>query len=225
MTHHADTEADAVLIKRLLREAMGGWELDLSERQLDQLSTHFALLVQWNRKINLTSLRRPEEIATRHFGESLWLAKVLGRSEETAEGLLIDVGSGAGFPGLPLKTVWPSLPTILLEPNQKKAAFLKEVARRCGIEGVEIRTDRLEEAVRGDCAGRASLVTIRAVAATKDFVRDLRKLLRRDGQLALFIGATDADDLAKAPGFQWLPPVPIPHSERRVILIGRNARI
>jgi 16S rRNA (guanine527-N7)-methyltransferase len=213
--------ADADTIRRLLRDVASGLALALNQRQLEQLTTHFALLLEWNRKINLTSLRQPEEIAARHFGESLFLTRLLPLSEPVAAGLLVDVGSGAGFPGLPLKSAWPWLPAILLEPNQKKAVFLKEVVRSCKMEGVEVRAERLKEALDHDCAGRASLVTVRAVAASPDFVGDIRRLLQRDGEIALFLGAKDAQQLAKVPGFRWRDPVAIPQSERRVILIGQ----
>lgn len=206
--------------RELLRTVALGLGLDLSERQIEQLAAHFALLVQWNRKVNLTALRHPEQIARRHFEESLFLAKVL----PPASGLLIDVGSGAGFPGLPLKVAWPSMPAVLLEPNRKKAAFLKEVARSCGLEDVEVRTERLSEAARGELAACASLVTMRAVAATADVLGGLLRLLRSDGRIALFVGEKDATKLATTAGLQWDQPVAIPRSERRVVLVGRAGR-
>ena len=248
---------DNIALQSLLRDVLSDLRLDLNDRQIGQLAVHFSLLLHWNRKINLTSLRRPEEIAKRHFGESLFLATLLSSScvldlaspppeallslprDEPirSNGLLVDVGSGAGFPGLPLKIAWPSLRAVLLEPNNKKQAFLKEVVRRCGIEGVEIRAERLEEAARGDLrgphvpacrdrvgwnlVGRASLVTVRAVAIAQDMVDDLKKLLTPGGQLALFLGAKDASALTKTPDLYWDSLISIPHSERRVILIGR----
>ncbi len=207
------------LYEKLLREVALGLELDLSDRQIDQLTTHFALLVRWNQRMNLTALRRHEQIATRHFEESLFLTKLFPQ----ATGLIVDVGSGAGFPGLPLKVAHSAMPIVLLEPNKKKAAFLKEVVRSCALEGAEVRTERLSETARGELAGRASLVTMRAVAATADVLDDLGRLLQNDGQIALFVGENDALKLAKAPGFHWKEPVTIPHSERRVILTGRLA--
>ncbi|MBI3896181.1 MAG: 16S rRNA (guanine(527)-N(7))-methyltransferase RsmG [Acidobacteria bacterium] len=227
-------------ITKLLRAAASELKLSLTQRQLEQLATHFALLLRWNPKINLTSLRRPEEIATRHFEESLFLLKVI----PCTPGLLVDVGSGAGFPGLPLKIACPSLSTVLLESNHKKAAFLKEVVRSCKLEGVEVRTERLEDAVgaalslppeesgsgsalseglHGDLTARASLVTLRAVKTSRELLSNLAKLLAPHGQLALFLGTNDATSIAATPGFQWSAPSPIPHSDRRVILLGRHA--
>ena len=201
----------------LVEKVVSGLGLPLSERQIEQLATHFALLVHWNRKINLTSIRRPEDIAVRHFEESLFLVKLL-RPEA---GLLVDIGSGAGFPGLPIKIACPAVTAVLLEPTIKKIAFLREVIRQCGLEGIEARAERLEQAARGDLAGRASLVTLRAVALTPELLADLKKLLAPDGRLALFLGAKDALALTASPEMQWDSPAPIPHSERRVILIGR----
>ena len=214
--------------KALIENVVSGLGLRLSERQIEQLVTHFSLLIRWNQKINLTSVRRPEQIAVRHFEESLFLTKVV----TLESGLLVDVGSGAGFPGLPVKIACPTISAVLLEPNKKKTAFLKEVIRHCALEGIEVRSERLEEAAQGALAGRASLVTLRAVALTADLLVDLKKLLAPGGRLALFLGEMDALALRKAHGtenvpwlpasseMQWEPPAPIPHSERRVILIG-----
>ena len=197
---------------------ISGLGLRLSERQIERLTTHFALLVHWNRKINLTAVRRPEQIAVRHFEESLFLTKVV----KVETGLLMDVGSGAGFPGLPVKIACSAISAVLLEPSKKKTAFLKEVIRHCGLEGIAVRSERLEEAAQGPLAGRASLVTLRAVALTADLLVDLKKLLAPDGRLALFLGEKDALVLTASGEMQWEPPAPIPHSERRVILVGRR---
>lgn len=204
--------------RRWVEGVVAGLGLRLSERQIEQLATHFSLLVHWNRKINLTAVRRPEEIAVRHFEESLFLTKVV----KVETGLLMDVGSGAGFPGLPVKIACPAISAVLLEPNRKKTAFLKEVIRQCGLERIEVRSERLEEAARGPLAEQASLVTLRAVALTGDLLVDLKKLLAPDGRLALFLGEKDALALTAGSEMQWEPPVPIPRSARRVIAVGRR---
>lgn len=207
--------------RELIERVLSDLGLRLSERQTAHLAAHFSLLVHWNRRINLTSVRRPEDIAVRHFGESLFLVKLL--RPET--GLLVDVGSGAGFPGLPVKIACPAMTAVLLEPTTKKAAFLKEVIRQCKLEGIEVRAQRLEEVITGDpgnLAGRAALVTLRAIALTRDLLSDLRKLLAPDGRLALFLGERDALALKSSSDMDWAPPAPLPHSEHRVILVGRR---
>jgi len=235
LPEHSSTE-----YRKLIERVLSDLGLHLSEPQAAQLATYFSLLVHWNRRINLTSVRRPEDIAVRHFGESLFLVKLLeqvgtGLPAWTDSGLLVDVGSGAGFPGLPIKIACPAMTAVLLEPTTKKTAFLKEVIRQCKLDGIEARAERLEETVHhglGDLAGRATLVTLRAVAITPDLLAGLKTLLAPDGRLALFLGERDALALAQSPksaagsahsnDLHWEPPAPIPHSERRVILIGRR---
>src|SRR6266581_1446024 len=114
----------AELLEPYLRRADGGREV-LAQVQLQQLSDFLDLLLRWNAKTNLTSVREPEAIVTRHFGESLFLARHVSREERT----VIDVGSGAGFPGIPLKIYSPHLAVTLTESQNKKAAFLNEVIR------------------------------------------------------------------------------------------------
>ena len=203
-------------LRPLLEQAASELGLSLSSEQLRQLTTHFSLLLKWNQKINLTSIRKPEEIATRHFEESLFLTKLLPQPN----GLLMDVGSGAGFPGLPLKIVWPGVETVLLEPNHKKATFLKEAIRSCGLGGIEVRAERLEDSPATQLAGRTALATMRAVAPTAAVLTNLSRLLASGGRLALFVGEAALTALAARPGFAWQRPEPIPHSVRRVILTG-----
>lgn len=214
--------ADLNLAKPLLRKVASELALTLTNEQIQQLAIHFSLLLQWSRKVNLTSLCDPAEIARRHFGESLYLAKILP-APSSQQSLMIDVGSGAGFPGLPLKVAWSETAAVLLEPNRKKAAFLKEVIRRAELKQAEVRTERLEEASRGELRQKASLVTMRAVAGSEELLENMRNLLRVGGQIALFLGAQDAANLAQGPGFMWDSPILIPGSQRRVILLGHLA--
>jgi 16S rRNA (guanine527-N7)-methyltransferase len=121
---------------------------------LSQLSTYLDLLLKWNARTNLTAIREPEEIVRRHFGESLFAAAHL-----PAAASLLDIGSGAGFPGLPIQLAIPSLAVTLAESQNKKASFLREAVRVLGL-STEIWADRVEKmaAVR-----RFDVVTLRAV--------------------------------------------------------------
>ena len=100
----------------------------ISGEKLSQVAAYLDLLRKWNAKINLTAIRGPEEIVTRHFGESFFAARHL-LSSELSPSSAIDIGSGAGFPGLPMKIWSPSIELTLIESNSRKTTFLREVAR------------------------------------------------------------------------------------------------
>jgi len=200
-------------LTKLLAPFLG--EAELSEAQLQQVSTHLALLVKWNAITNLTAISDPEEIITRHFGESLLAAKLLfapGSNES-----VIDIGSGAGFPGLPLKIWSPALELTLIESNQKKAVFLKEVARALHLTGTNVLTDRAEQLKL-----QANVVTLRAVERFEAILPAARRLMATRGRIALLIGNSQA---AKAKSLladvHWEPAAPMPSSDSRSLLVGR----
>ena len=122
----------------------------LTTNDLLNISTYIDLLIRWNARINLTAIRTEEEIVTRHFGESLFAARHLfprvARAPSPASvsktkvhaPRLIDVGSGAGFPGLPIKIWAPEIDLTLIESNQKKATFLREVTRQLTLMDINV---------------------------------------------------------------------------------------
>lgn len=197
------------------REILLPFGLELSARQIEQILAYLELLLRWNRRINLTAVRAPEDCLTRHFGESLFLARCAA-----LEGRLLDVGSGAGFPGLALKIVFPELAATLLEPVAKKRAFLKEAARACGFSSIEVRPERFQEYAPG--AGRSfDTVTMRAVGQASEAVRRLAPCLKPGGRLCLWLGRSQLASIAHHQGLlKWQDPISIPISRERVILIG-----
>ncbi len=188
---------------------------DLSARQLDQISLHLDLLLRWNAKMNLTAVRDPEQIVTRHFGESFFLA----REVASGEGEAFDIGSGAGFPGIPLQILRPSLKVTLVEAQHRKATFLREVIRAVAI-NAEVRAMRAEELAQ-TAAGTASLVTLRAVEKFEAILPIAASLMKPEGTLAILIGSEQA---ATARGlltnWQFAPLLPIPGSHSRVLMRG-----
>ena len=182
-------------------------------QQLAQFRTHFDLLVRWNSRMNLTAIREPEEILRRHFVESAFLTRVL----KLGPGTLVDVGSGAGFPGLPAKVLSPETKVILLEPVQKKVAFLKEVARSLGLPGIEVLAARAEEAqVQGHW------VVIRAVKVSPILLSVLARMIVSRGTLAIFTVERDAQETMrrKLGNFHWVMH-PVPSVGKLVILVGQ----
>src|SRR5271167_2245380 len=109
----------------------------LSPELSAQLESYLDLLLRWNARINLTAVRDPEQVVTRHFGESLFAARVLF-AESPKSATLADVGSGAGLPGIPIKLFAPGIALTLIESHQKKATFLREVIRTLELEHAEV---------------------------------------------------------------------------------------
>ncbi len=199
-----------------IRRLLGPFELELTSAQVGQVLTYLDLLLHWNAKINLTAIRTPEGCVTRHFGESLYLARWT-----SLQGNLLDVGSGAGFPGLVLGIIFPPLTTTLLEPVAKKRAFLKEVARACGIAPVEVRADRLEDYVRLNPAARFDTVTARAVGQFESLVPLAARLLKPGGKLCLWVSRAQGEELSQLQEeVTWGAPIRVPLARQREIWIG-----
>lgn len=117
----------------------------LSPRQLEQFSVYYRELVDWNRRINLTRITSYEEVQTKHFLDSLTVTLALKVPAKSNRLHVLDVGSGAGFPGIPLKILMPDISLVLLESIGKKAVFLCHLKDKLGLDDVEIVTGRAEE--------------------------------------------------------------------------------
>jgi 16S rRNA (guanine527-N7)-methyltransferase len=209
----------------------------LAAPTLEQISTYIDLLLRWNVRINLTAIRTQEQIVTRHFGESFFLARHLfeapqsSRPSHTERGQaesrtitpahpprVLDIGSGAGFPALPLKLWAPDIHLTLVESNHKKAAFLNEVSRALTLTNVNVISDRAETlAVR--LGPRADIVTLRAVERFEAILPEAVALLAPKATLALLIGAAQLPHLSTMQ-LKWHSPIPVPQSHSRVLSIG-----
>ncbi len=190
----------------------------LSDAQLAQISTYVDLLVRWNARINLTAVRDTDEIVTRHFGESLFAAARLFPVPPLPGASLLDIGSGAGFPGLPIKIYAPALRVTLLESQNKKTTFLREVIRALTLTDVNVHAGRAE-----DFSAAADVVTLRAVERFERALPLAARLVAPRGRLALLIGAAQQSRaFGLLPQFSWTPAAPIPRSAARTLLVGSN---
>lgn len=181
--------------------------VELAPEQTARLMVYLDLLMRWNAKINLTAIRTPEECVTRHFGESLLLSRYY-----QLEGKALDIGSGAGFPALALKLVFPGLEVCLLEPVAKKRAFLKEVARACEFTGVDVRQERVENL--GDGLKYDS-ITMRAVGV--DLIEASLLHLKPTGKTFLWLSKAQVSELSDI-GLCFDESIEIPGSRERIIL-------
>ena len=137
--------------------------IELTSQQVNQFERYYRELVDWNKRMNLTRITDYEEVQTKHFLDSLTLVKVLKQPDSDFK--LIDVGSGAGIPGIPLKILFPQIRLVLLDSAAKKAKFLYHVIQELGLAGVEIVVGRAEEvAHREEYRDRFPLVVSRGVA-------------------------------------------------------------
>lgn len=211
---------DAARIAELLAPFLG--DSHLSDHQLGQVSAYLDRLLRWNARMNLTAIRDPEQIITRHFGESFFAAaQILGREEQTGK-RVVDIGSGAGFPGLPLKIFTPSLHMRLIESQHRKAIFLREVTRDLQLADCDVMEQRAELLAQAE-PGTADLVTLRAVEHFEDVLPVAARLASIKGRLGLLVGREQTGTAARAlPNFEWNAEVPVPLSVSRIILIGRN---
>jgi len=144
----------ATLSSQAISSLLAPYYPEPSQTLVDQLSTYLDLLMKWNARTNLSAIRSPEEIVRRHFGESLFAARHLPSCKT-----LLDLGSGAGFPGLPIALASPNVAVTLAESQNKKASFLREAVRTLGIRA-EVWGDRVENLA---AARLFDVVTLRAV--------------------------------------------------------------
>jgi len=186
---------------------------ELAADRIDYLYVYLNLLLKWNRVVNLTAIRQPEEIVRRHFGESLFAARQL-LAPDAAE-TVMDLGSGAGFPGMVLKIFAPAIELTLVEANGKKATFLRELARSLQFTDVRVVQERAER-----LSEKASLVTFRAVEKFEIILLTAVSLISPGGRLGALIGAGQLAAATSSLQGQWSS-VAIPESDARLLAIFR----
>jgi len=184
-----------------LRQQLPILQIELSDEQILQLEKHFDLLNRWNRVMSLTSVTDPNEIVQRHYCESLLLGAHLPQNSVD----IVDIGSGAGFPGIPLAILRPDCEVALVESNQKKAVFLREAAR--ALPNVRVLAKRAE-----DVADEFDWAVSRAVS-----YRQIEGLLHRIARnIAVLAGESCPDHY-----FTWNK-VKLPWGAHRFLWLGRS---
>lgn len=200
-----------------IRRALLEFRIESNDKQIQQIQRYIALLLKWNDAMNLTAIRDPLEILYRHFCESMFGAGIL----PVGVGRLADVGSGGGFPGLPLKIVRPELDVCLIESNVKKATFLAETIRELDVPGARVLVSRFEEL--GEEIAPLDAVCSRALGEFAQFLAWAASERIDARTVVLWIGGRDLDEVRANKNWDWNEPVAIPQSLRRYILIGTRS--
>jgi len=185
----------------LLRES----PLPLSSSQVDALERHFDLLIRWNARLNLTRITDPDQAAVRHYCESLFVAANLPDEAQR----IVDLGSGAGFPGFPLAVVRPDCEVTLVESHKRKAVFLKECCRTHA--NLRVLSQRAE-----DIKERFDVLVMRAVECRS--VRD--SLARLANDVLILLSEKDLDDARADLEFVWHPARRLPWTGSGLLLHG-----
>jgi 16S rRNA (guanine(527)-N(7))-methyltransferase RsmG len=199
-----------------IRRALSEFKVAVTDVQIGQIQHYITLLLKWNDAMNLTAIRDPLEILYRHFCESMFGATLI----PVGFGRLADVGSGGGFPGLPLKIVCPELEVCLIDSNVKKATFLAEVVRELALPEARVLVSRYEEL--DEEITPLDVVCSRAVGEFGHFLKWAASEKIGARTVMLWIGGRDLDEARASKDWYWNEPVAIPQSLRRFILVGRR---
>ena len=186
----------------------------LDSAQAGAFEVYLSLILRWNARVNLTAIRDEEGILKRHFVESIACARALPAGIHT----LLDFGSGAGFPGIPIALCRPEIAVMLAESQNKKAAFLREAVRVLGL-STEVHSGRAE-VLRTvfDC------VTLRAVDKMESAVQVAAQLVGSSGWLALMTTTAELANIQSiaGPSFSWERSLPLFADDSRILALGRS---
>lgn len=200
--------------------------ISITDKQLEQLNKYYKALVEWNKRINLTSITEENDVYLKHFYDSLTLFKEYDLTKDIS---LCDVGTGAGFPGIVLKIVFPNLKITLVDSLQKRLKFLDYVIKLLNLKDVELVHERMEDYSKQN-EEKFDIITSRAVAKTKILVEISFKALKISGHLILMKSSfeeelSDAEKIIKDIGGEVIDvntfKLPFENSERALINIKK----
>lgn len=173
--------------------------VELSAAQLGQLAEYYRLLVETNRVMNLTGIVEAEEVAEKHIADSLRLIECLPQTDEMQPFSIIDVGTGAGLPGIPLAVALPQARVVLLDSQRKRCDFLESVCNQLGLNNTRVVWGRAEEiARRAEFRERHNCAVARAVAALPTLLEYLSPQVKVGGRIIAMKGSNAAEELAAA---------------------------
>jgi 16S rRNA (guanine527-N7)-methyltransferase len=210
----------------LVQDGAAQLGVTVHRQQAEQFSRHARWLMEWNRKINLTAITDPREVAIKHYVDA-----IAPLDHIPDRGHLLDIGTGGGFPGIPLKIMRPGQTMTLIDSVRKKVNFVRHVIRQMPLEGIEALHTRAEALVDGPMGGRFDIIVCRAVSDHRTVLTQARPLLAPGGRMIFYQGpgtGDDGDDDHREPllydGSPYRPTsftFPLPYSDftRRVFIV------
>ena len=180
--------------KKLVEKGAGNLNIHIDRKITDQFSIHAIELIKWNRKINLTTITDPVKVAVKHFLDSIVSVRVVPEY-----GRLLDIGSGGGFPGIPIKILIPSLSVTLIDASRKKVSFLKHVIRNIKLVQIDARQIRVEELVKEKTGDNCfDVIICRAFSRLDKIILQALPLLAKDGMIIAMKGKLSESELESA---------------------------
>jgi 16S rRNA (guanine527-N7)-methyltransferase len=205
------------VIKELLKEGLSELGMIPAEEQINAFITYLSELKRWNKAYNLTGIKKDEDIAIKHFLDSLLYLKAL----PTGKLSVADVGSGAGFPGIPIKIVRPEIQMYLIEPTGKKTAFLRHIIGQLDLKKIRVIEKRVEEVnTNQESALPVDIAVTRALFDIKDFIKKASHIVKKEGLLILNKGPKVKEEMKMLRNVTYdLLEVKLPHSDAKRYIV------
>ncbi len=177
----------------LLRDSLDELGIEYDDKQIEMFGVYYDLLIDWNSRINLTSITEPDEVIIKHFVDSILISRVIDLRSGVS---LIDVGTGAGFPGIPIKIMNPGCDVVLLDSLNKRIKFLEETISKLGLENIRCIHGRAEDVSREkNMRGRFDLSVSRAVANLSTLSEYCIPFLKKGGKFISYKSDKSEDEI------------------------------
>ena len=177
--------------QNLIYEGAKNIDIQIDKRKIEKFAIHALELMKWNQKTNLTAITDPFEVAVKHFLDSIVPVKIIPSNAS-----LLDIGSGGGFPGIPLKISLPSLSVTLIDASRKKVSFLKHIIRILELKNIDALQIRAEEfANKPGVAKKFNVIISRAFSSMTTFALTALPFLKKEGAIIAMRGNVSGDDI------------------------------